>query len=242
VRPLAGGNRLDRPLALLVAAAAGLTGIGVWPNYLYALVWVAPLLIMVALRSLRQESHPLQHLATTDWTRPASAMLAAVICGVFWEMWNVFSLAQWRYSIPFVHRFEFFAMPLLGYAGYLPFGLECAAVRDVLEGLLPSDGARPEKGCPTGADRAPFAVESGLFLAGESIPNCACLVLAIGRTGIRGRLSGTEALAAQAGDAFLQWRVRGKKMHQAAAGQGVDDEHVCGRWTGIQRQLLGVGP
>ena len=27
-------------------------------------------------------------------------------------------------------------MPLLGYAGYLPFGLECAAVRDLLEDLL----------------------------------------------------------------------------------------------------------
>jgi hypothetical protein len=73
-------------------------------------------------------------------------MLAAVICGFFWEMWNSFSLAQWRYSIPFVHRFEIFAMPLLGYAGYLPFGLECAAVRDVMEDLLPPDRAQPDDG------------------------------------------------------------------------------------------------
>jgi hypothetical protein len=35
-------------------------------------------------------------------------------------------------------------MPLLGYAGYLPFGLECAAVSDLLEGILSYSGTRPE--------------------------------------------------------------------------------------------------
>jgi hypothetical protein len=138
VQPLAGGNHPALPWALLALAAGGLAAVGVWPSYLYSLVWVAPLLIMVAVRSLKGESHPLQHLAGTDWSAPASAMLAALICGFFWEMWNVFSLAQWRYSIPFVHRFEIFVMPLLGYAGYLPFGLECAAVSDLLEDVLPA--------------------------------------------------------------------------------------------------------
>jgi hypothetical protein len=43
-------------------------------------------------------------------------------------MWNSGSLAHWEYGIPFTHRFQLFEMPLLGYAGYLPFGLECVAV------------------------------------------------------------------------------------------------------------------
>jgi hypothetical protein len=147
LRPItAAGSRRSLPLGVLAVSAAGLAAIGVWPGYLYSLVWVAPLLMWVALRSLRRASHPLQHLAGTDWTRPASAMLAALVCGFFWEMWNIYSLARWSYSIPFVHRFELFAMPLLGYAGYLPFGLECAAVRDVLEDLLPSDRLRSENG------------------------------------------------------------------------------------------------
>jgi hypothetical protein len=38
------------------------------------------------------------------------------------------SLAHWEYAIPFVHRFQIFEMPFLGYAGYLPFGLQCLAV------------------------------------------------------------------------------------------------------------------
>jgi hypothetical protein len=58
--------------------------------------------------------------------------LAALFCGFFWELWNVGSLAHWQYSIPFVQRFHLFEMPLLGYAGYLPFGLACLAAADIL--------------------------------------------------------------------------------------------------------------
>ena len=54
-------------------------------------------------------------------------MLAGLVCGFFWELWNICSLAKWIYSVPFVDRFHVFEMPLLGYAGYLPFGIECAA-------------------------------------------------------------------------------------------------------------------
>ena len=144
VRPLTLSDHPALPWFVVVAASGGLAAIGVWPVYFFSWVWVAPLLILVALRSLRHESHPLQDLARTNWTDPASAMLAALICGFFWEMWNYFSLAQWRYSIPFVQRFEIFAMPLLGYAGYLPFGLECAAIGHLLGGLSQNEGRRPD--------------------------------------------------------------------------------------------------
>ena len=43
-------------------------------------------------------------------------------------MWNFASLARWEYAVPWVQRFHLFEMPALGYAGYLPFGLECVAV------------------------------------------------------------------------------------------------------------------
>ena len=139
--PLSG---FDHPLiawVVLAAAAAGLSAIGVWPSFLHSLVWVAPLLIIVALKSIRGEPHTLRDLCRTDWSGPVSAALAALVCGFFWEMWNFYSLAKWKYSIPFVQRFEIFEMPLLGYAGYLPFGLECAVVADLLENLLGRDRA-----------------------------------------------------------------------------------------------------
>jgi hypothetical protein len=43
-------------------------------------------------------------------------------------------LAHWEYAIPFVERFYLFEMPLLGYAGYLPFGLACLAIAALLPG------------------------------------------------------------------------------------------------------------
>jgi len=48
-------------------------------------------------------------------------------------MWNFYSLARWTYSVPLVHRFQIFEMPLLGYAGYLPFGLECVLAGSLME-------------------------------------------------------------------------------------------------------------
>ena len=118
-------------------AAAGLTGIGVWPQYLFPLLWVSPLLIIICLQILMNERHIILQIAAGDWRFAIAAGLAALFCGWFWEMWNYYSLAKWEYSIPFVHRFQIFEMPVLGYAGYLPFGLECMVIGGMLE--RPSD-------------------------------------------------------------------------------------------------------
>ena len=118
---------------VLLAAAAGLTGIGIWPNGLFPLIWISPLLILICLQTLLGERHVLSALPDGDWHVIVCSALGALICGFFWEMWNFFSLAKWEYQIPFVHGFEIFEMPLLGYAGYLPFGLECAALGEIVE-------------------------------------------------------------------------------------------------------------
>jgi hypothetical protein len=123
---------------ILSLSAGGLAGIGIWPNLLFPLLWVSPLLIIVSLQTLMGEQHLLSHLTAGNWTPLVAAALAALICGFFWEMWNVFSLAKWKYSIPLVHRYAIFEMPLLGYAGYLPFGLQCAVVGSLLDGRAPA--------------------------------------------------------------------------------------------------------
>jgi len=111
---------------VLVIAGLGLSCIGLLSDYLFPLLWISPLLIVVCLQTILNESHILSDLARGDWTKIVLFPLAALACGFFWEMWNFYSLAKWQYSIPFVHRFQVFEMPILGYAGYLPFGLECA--------------------------------------------------------------------------------------------------------------------
>lgn len=116
----------------LIGACAGLAGIGRWPDHLYPLVWLAPLLIMVSLQTLRGRPTLLSAIARGDWRRIVLLALAALVCGGFWEMWNYHSLAKWIYTVPYVSRFKVFEMPILGFAGYLPFGLECAVIADAV--------------------------------------------------------------------------------------------------------------
>jgi hypothetical protein len=114
--------------ALLMGASAGLIAIGIWPASLFPLVWVAPLLLITALQLLAGQETIFTGAENGDWSDLWLAAVAALVCGFCWEMWNSQSLAHWEYAIPAVHGFKLFEMPLLGYAGYLPFGLECLAV------------------------------------------------------------------------------------------------------------------
>ncbi len=122
----------SRPIALclLVSASFGLLAIGIFPDYLFALLWLSPLFILTGLQGLSGRKTIFSPLARGDWSRIFRLALAALLCGLFWEMWNFFSYAKWLYSIPFVQRFHIFEMPILGYAGYLPFGLECAVIAE----------------------------------------------------------------------------------------------------------------
>ena len=125
---------------VLIIAAFGLAFIGVFPNDLFPLLWISPGLIIVSLQTLQGERHILSDISHGDWTLAAASALSALFCGCFWEMWNYYSLAKWQYAIPFVNRFHLFEMPILGYAGYLPFGLECAAIGGLVSAWLYSNG------------------------------------------------------------------------------------------------------
>ncbi|WP_445951744.1 hypothetical protein [Thermodesulfitimonas sp.] len=133
---------------LLLFAAVGLTGLGIWPRYLFPLLWLAPLAVIISLQTLLGEETVFAPLKEGDWRPVLVPAAAGLICGFFWEMWNYYSLARWEYAVPFVHRFQIFAMPLLGYAGYLPFGLECVLVSDQFARLWPTK----ESVCPVPLD------------------------------------------------------------------------------------------
>ncbi len=139
--------RAPKLLAALVLAlaAAGLVLIGVWPNYLFSLLWISPLLVITALQALFGQPTIFAPAVRGDWRPLWQAALAALVCGFFWELWNYGSLTHWEYAVPWVHRFEVFHMPLLGYLGYLPFGLECLAVATLIgkRGTLVADHPDP---------------------------------------------------------------------------------------------------
>jgi hypothetical protein len=119
--------------AVLTVSSTGLFFIGWKPDWLFPLLWVAPLLLMMTFLCLANRPSVFPEIGNGDWRRICRLCLAALICGFFWEMWNFHSLAKWIYSVPYVARFHLFEMPLLGYSGYLPFGLECAIIAALLQ-------------------------------------------------------------------------------------------------------------
>lgn len=119
--------------AALTASSAGLFLIGLFPDVLFPLLWTAPLVLLVSFQCLEKRTPFFPNPGNGDWRRVFRFALAALICGFFWEMWNLYSLAKWIYTVPYVNGVHLFEMPLLGYSGYLPFGLECAVAARLLE-------------------------------------------------------------------------------------------------------------
>ncbi|MCI0483874.1 MAG: hypothetical protein L0Y78_04760 [candidate division NC10 bacterium] len=118
---------------LFLTGCALLSLLLVLPRYFYPFVWIAifclvePLNVWLAKRSIMTR---LQH---GDW-RPVTALcIGALTCGFFWEMWNHLSYPKWVYHVPGVGFWHLFEMPLLGYLGYLPFGLELYAIAQLMQ-------------------------------------------------------------------------------------------------------------
>jgi hypothetical protein len=107
-----------------------------WPLYFFPFVWLSVYFIIEPINVW------LGHRSLAKWTtvgnwRPVIALwLGVLICGFFWEMWNVFSYPKWIYTVPWVDFLHIFEMPLLGYGGYLPFALELYALYNLVVGLL----------------------------------------------------------------------------------------------------------
>ena len=122
--------------AALAGGALGFAATAAWPEVFFPLLWIGPLLVFSSLQYLVGGETLFAPLARGDWRPVLQPALAALACGLLWELWNYWSLAKWHYSIPHVQRFQLFEMPLVGYAGYLPFGVTCALVMDSLARLV----------------------------------------------------------------------------------------------------------
>ena len=111
-----------------VLALIGLTGIVFCPQFTYPLLWISPLMVFILVQIALREQCVLDTLATGNWSLVFRFAIASLVCGLTWETWNYYSMAKWIYAVPYVHRFQVWEMPLVGFGGYLPFGMECAAV------------------------------------------------------------------------------------------------------------------
>ncbi len=118
--------------SLISISAISFTALALWPEHLFFLVWLAPIALICGLQLLTELPPLLKDIITGDWRRVWRLALAGLICGFFWEMWNINSLAHWKYNVPYVQHFMLFEMPLIGYAGYFPFGIVCGLFADFI--------------------------------------------------------------------------------------------------------------
>lgn len=132
MRRLSDGPRLrpTRPLLL------GMLGIGLamvalsmgLPGYFYPLLWGSAFFLAEPINAWLGRPSLLGHLQRGDWRPVAALALGTLVCGFFWELWNFYSYPKWTYHTPGVEFLHVFEMPLLGFLGYPPFGLELFAL------------------------------------------------------------------------------------------------------------------
>ncbi len=111
---------------LVASVVLGILCLGVvplHPNETFPLIWIAPLLIIDPLAYWLGLPSVWRYMQEGEWRVPVATACATLFTGFWWELWNFFSLPKWVYTIPYVGFWKIFEMPLLGYGGYLLFGL-----------------------------------------------------------------------------------------------------------------------
>jgi len=154
-----GRGRPVRPSldVLFVFGVVSLLAFLVWPRYFFPFVWVSLFLIIDPVNARRGAPSILAFLRDGEWRPVVSLGLAGLVCGFFWEFWNVYAYPKWIYEIPYLEFWHVFEMPLAGYGGYIPFALELFALYHLIVGKrapLPGLTGTIE---PAGSSRQPSA-------------------------------------------------------------------------------------
>lgn len=106
------------------------------PELLFPLVWISLFLMIDPIVALLGGRSISAQISVGRWDTVVVLFAATLICGFFWEMWNSRALPKWDYDIPYAEWWHVFEMPLLGFGGYLPFGLELYALFNLVDRLL----------------------------------------------------------------------------------------------------------
>jgi hypothetical protein len=116
----------------------------VYPSqYLAAPVFLGFALLLDPLNARAGEESILGDLQDGRYGRLINLLAAGLICGVTWELFNFWAGAKWKYTVPILPQLRLFEMPLLGYAGFPAFAVECFAIYIALRALIWRAGTRP---------------------------------------------------------------------------------------------------
>jgi hypothetical protein len=111
-----------------------------FPHYAFGLIWGCLFLLLDPINFWLDRPSIYASIWRGDWRVVWCFGLAGLMCGFFWESWNFWAVPKWVYSIPYVGFWHVYEMPLLGWLGYPPFGLELFAMTNF---ALPWLGFKP---------------------------------------------------------------------------------------------------
>ncbi len=129
------GPRIALPgTPLLGVGLAMMVALVFYPYPLFWGLWVGTLAVIAGSLIRLNIPTPFSDVAQGNWSPLILMALSSMFNGFFWEMWNFGSTHPnplpitnpnyWTYDVPYVNVMHIFSeMPLLGYFGYLPFGL-----------------------------------------------------------------------------------------------------------------------
>ncbi len=106
-----------------------------WPNLFFPLVWLCFIFLLEPLNYWLKNETLLADLEQRDWSRVWSWVLAGLVAGILWELFNFWAGTHWEYNLPYLNFGRVFQMPVLGYTGFMPFALEIFAFYHLLAGL-----------------------------------------------------------------------------------------------------------
>ncbi|SEA27529.1 mechanosensitive ion channel protein MscS [Alkalimonas amylolytica] len=106
----------------------------IWPYPMFWVVWIGPFLVLIGCLQRLTIWTPFTDIAKGNWTAGVLIAVSSMLNGLFWEFWNfgsnyfvtdsITNPNYWVYNIPYLNVIHLFSeMPLLGYFGYLPFGV-----------------------------------------------------------------------------------------------------------------------
>ncbi len=106
------------------------------PTYFYGFLWVALFCIIDPINHRLGNRSLILDMVQSNWKPALSLAAGCLICGFFWEFWNIYAYPKWIYNVPLVGFWHIFEMPVLGYLGYIPFAFELFAIYHLVNGVV----------------------------------------------------------------------------------------------------------
>lgn len=131
-----------------IIGLCSMLAMGYFPHHLFFILWISLIPILAPAMHIGGYWTPFMDISTKgNWSSLLLIAIATFFTGFFWEFWNFGSEwfhdyaptnpNYWKYSIPYLDKYHIFSeMPILGYFGYLFFGVVCYILWLVLAYLV----------------------------------------------------------------------------------------------------------